>query len=196
MSHDAGAEPWAWSLCHPGAVDDDHRMSAAEPLTLVDVDLFVSAGAPRAAFVRRPSDSGSIPTFDLDRAVLESAGWAIDDSSFRPPARSSLLRPPPHPYALGPTWTGCHCWRADFGGGATGIIDHDWCNENHPPIEGGPPLTSRSPWRWAFSTDSQRAAGRAASPLHAAAFVEALASKSGVTAFVASPPSDGVRAPG
>lgn len=98
-------------------------------MALVDVELFVSSGAPRTAFSERLTDVGSVPMFDLDLGVLRAAGWVIDGTGMRPPEGSSAsVSPPPHPYALGPKWIGENCWRADFGHGLTGIVDHDWCD--------------------------------------------------------------------
>ncbi|MGZ4673036.1 MAG: hypothetical protein ACXV5U_09150 [Ilumatobacteraceae bacterium] len=44
-----------------------------------------------------------------------------------PESSGGYLELLPHPYALGPTWAGGNCWRADFGDEVTGIVDHDWC---------------------------------------------------------------------
>lgn len=182
-------------VCDRCLVDEDVVAAAPELLALVDVELFVSSGAPRAAFVERVSDDRSVPMFNLDRLVLKEAGWAIDGSGPCPPAVGSDLKPAPHPYALGPQWSGVNCWRADFGDEMMGTVDHDWCTEEHEPIVGGVSLASGSPWRWAFSFRNQNIAGRAESPLHAAGIVEALALCFGAAVFELSPTPDDDRSP-
>ena len=92
------------------------------PLALVDVELFVSTGAPRSAFTVRPTEPGPLPSFDVDVTVLLRHGWTLEVSGSRPPLGSDgYLEPPPHPYDLGPRWTGGNCWRADFGNELSGI---------------------------------------------------------------------------
>ncbi len=177
-----------WSSVARTRAVADAQATSSRPMALVDVELFVSSGAPRAAFTVRPTEVGAAPTFDLNRRLLEASGWDVDESALRPPEECSMyLIPPPHPYALGPRWTGVNCWRADFGDEMVGIVDHDWCSEGHEHIDGGPPVASGSPWRWAFFTRTRQVAGRAESPLHAAAVVEAMALKDGSPAFVRSP---------
>ena len=166
------------------------------PLALVDVELFVSSGAPRSAFIVRPAEPGSLPSFELDVAVLRQHGWTIEGSGSRPPeSADGYLVPPPHPYVLGPRWVGGICWRAEFGDEVTGIVDHDWCEQEHERVDGGPPLASGSPWRWAFITRTLSVTGRAENPLHAAAAVEALALDHGWGPFESSPNPEGIRAP-
>ena len=165
------------------------------PLALVDVELFVSSGAPRSAFTVRPTEPGPLPSFDVDVTVLLRHGWTLEVSGSRPPLGSDgYLEPPPHPYDLGPKWTGGNCWRADFGNELSGIVDHDWCEQEHERLDGGPPIASGSPWRWAFTSRTQSVTGRAKSPLHAAAAVEALALEYGAAPFECSPNPHGVRA--
>ena len=56
-------------------------------------------------------------------------------------------------------------------------------------------LRQAAPWRWAFTSRTQSVTGRAQSPLHAAAAVEALALEYGAAPFECSPNPHGVRAP-
>jgi hypothetical protein len=177
-------------------MEDAPETSVVGPMALVDVELFVSSGAPRSAFTVRPTEPGSSPSFDLDVAVLQRHGWTIEASGPQPPEGSGgYLEPPSDPYVLGPKWTGTNCWRANLGDEMTGIVDHNWCEQEHERVDDGPPLASGSPWRWAFITRRLSVTGRAESPLHAAAAVEALALDHGSAPFESSPDPEGIRAP-
>jgi hypothetical protein len=177
-------------------VDDVFETFVVGPLALVDVELYVSSGAPRSAFTVRPTEPGISPSFDMDVAVLQRHHWTVEASGPQPPGGlGGYLEPPSHPYALGPKWTGGNCWRAKFGDDASGIVDHNWCEQSHEPVDGGPPLASGSPWRWTFITTTQRVTGRAESPLHAAIAVEALALEHGSPPFARSPSPEGIRGP-
>jgi len=150
-------------------------------LALVDVELFVSSGAPRWAFTVLPASAWSSPTapaFRADVDALLQAGWQRDDID-RTMQPSSDYEPDlgaPHPYALGPAWVGSNCWRAELMLDdlvVIGLVDHRWADTHSGTCTLGDELVSGSPWRWhAVALDGRAACGRAETPVLAASSAE------------------------
>lgn len=164
----------------------DHREVRNRRLAMVDVEGFVAGGAPRAAFTPEPTLEGSLPFWSIDAEMLRRAGWIVTDTSWQPPPRIGF-EPSPHPYALGPMWTGGNTWHAEFvvaGRIVRCTVDHeliavhrgDGCNP-------GPPIASGSPWRWHITEQQTYRCGRSESPLEAAAAVEASMRAAGADDF-------------
>jgi hypothetical protein len=145
-------------------------------LALVDVELFVLAGAPRAAFtvLADAGASASGPAFRVDDVALVEAGWRRDglDGSLQPSGASRNDPDTPHPFALGSVWIGSGCWRAEFAVGdvvVVGLVDHRWSDSHSEICDLGDELTSKSPWRWHVLTPTGSAVcGRAETPVLAA----------------------------
>lgn len=156
---------------------------------MVDVELFVSSGAPRSAFVFVGTRED--PWWTLDREVLARLGWVFDGNGAAtvPGVADPTI---PHPFDLGPTWTarlGPGRWVAGFrggGGSAHGVVVHEMSLDDvDAACDPGPPLTSESPWRWVI-TDAEGGehCGRAENPVLAALAVEDIALQLGAIAFV------------
>ncbi len=161
------------------------------PLGLIDAVALVEDGAEWTMFAMHFAENG-LPMFEVNIATLRHAGWVIDShgeshSLTPPPSASVSTEPPPSGYSLSRIWEGGNCWQATFGEGVGGVVDHQWCTVDHDEIDAGEPLASKSPWRWLFVSGDQRVAGRAESPLQAAAMVEALARVHGSASFTPSP---------
>lgn len=145
---------------------------------MVDVELFVQGGAPRAAFTPEPTTAGSMPFFSVDVEMLRRAGWVGGSGTgWTPPPRSRHV-PDLHPYGLGPMWAGSTTWHAEFVVGGRTLhctIDHELISVHlRNGCDPGPPLASASPWLWHIAEQQAHHCGRSESPLEAAAAVEEL----------------------
>ncbi len=148
-----------------------------QELPPVDVELFVSSGVPRHAFSVLPADAWlapDVPLFQLAFATLVSLGWAVDadQGTFERPNQHAIDLSVPHPYDLGPSWSGGNSWRASFNTGATeivGLVDPEWAHAHHGACDPGAELDSASPWRWhVLAGDGSSLCGRAETPVLAA----------------------------
>ena len=148
-----------------------------QELAPVDVELFVSSGVPRHAFSVIPADAWlapDAPLFRLAIATLVSLGWAVDEEqgTFEEPDQHEIDLSVPHPYDLGPTWSGANLWRASFGTGSTeivGLVDAEWAEAHRGACDPGAELDSASPWRWhVLAGDGSSVCGRAETPVLAA----------------------------
>ena len=146
-------------------------------LALVDVELFVSSGAPRRAFTVHPRTawwSPTSPAFSVDDDALVQAGWQCDglDGTLHPSRAREPDPEVPHPYALGPAWIGSNCWHAEFMVDDTivsGFVDHRWAGTHLGICELGDEMASDSPWRWhVVAPDGRAVCGRAETPVLAA----------------------------
>ncbi len=148
-----------------------------QELAPVDVELFVSSSVPRHAFSVLPKHAWlapDVPLFRLTFATLVSLGWVVDDEqgTFEGPNQREIDLSVPHPYDLGPSWSGANSWRASFRAGATeivGLVDHEWAHAHHGACDPGAELTSASPWRWhVLAGDRSSVCGRGETPVLAA----------------------------
>jgi hypothetical protein len=157
-------------------------------LALVDVELFVSSGVPRRAFTVLPEVawwSPTVPKFRLSDDTLLGLGWQRDalSGTLQPAAAHEADHEAPHPYALGPVWTGANCWRAEVRIGTlivVGLVDHRWATTHSGTCALGDDLASGSPWRWhVVGLESGAVCGRAETPVQAAFCAEAVLVASG-----------------
>ena len=124
-------------------------------LALVDVELFVSSGVPRYVFTVLPEiawPSPTSPRFRVEHEALLALGWQRDalTGTPQPAAGHEPDLEMPHPYALGPSWTGSNCWRAEFKVGdlfVVGLVDHRWTVAHSGTCVLGSEMASDSPWR-------------------------------------------------
>lgn len=152
-------------------------------LALVDVEGFVGEGVPRHAFVLLPVagwSSTDVPRFRLASSTLVALGWEVDHAAgiMRPPDRPEIELSLPHPYELGPIWSGANCWRAEFRVATTevvGLVDHRWAGRHGGLCEPGEELISGSPWYWhVLRSDAGSVCGRAETPVLAAFAAESV----------------------
>lgn len=166
----------------PCEILDD--VAIEDRLAMVDVELLVDSGAPRSVFELVELGPGWSWRLDID--ALRRLGWKIDEHGMAPPARDRDIRFfSNHPYDMGPAWKGGGRWSATFGVGdrtVHAVVEHEILIDGRDNIDPGPPLASRSPWRWRIDglTDSAQA-GRAESPILAAAAVEMMLISEGTT---------------
>ena len=151
---------------------------------MVDVELLVVSGAPRTAFVLDDQAPGLSWRLDVD--ALRRRGWEIDEHSIvPPPGEDEKQFFSNHPYAMGPAWRGGSRWTATFTVGdrtVNALVTHELLIDGIDNVDPGPPLASGSPWRWRIDRLSDGAhAGRAESPILAAAAVEAMLIANGST---------------
>jgi hypothetical protein len=148
-----------------------------QELAPVDVELLVGSGLPRQAFSVLPAESWlapDVPVFGLAIATLVSLGWTVDEDNgtFEGPDQHEIDLSVPHPYDLGPSWSGTNSWIASFSTGATeivGRVDGEWAHAHHSVCDPGARLDSASPWRWHVLTgDGSSVCGRAETPVLAA----------------------------
>jgi hypothetical protein len=153
---------------------------------MVDVELFVSAGAPRAAFRQESTSDDSESFWSVDADMLQRAGWVLNDDGWQGPLRVGVV-PQPHPYGLGPMWGGSGAWRADFvvnGRTMSCAIDHEALStHSRDECRPGPPLASASPWLWHIADEQTQVCGRSENPLEAATQVESLMRAAGADTF-------------
>ena len=156
-------------------------------LAMVDVELFVSGGAPRDAFVLVPPEpTQTWPRFRVAADRLTRAGWTFGNGGWQPPYHAEVDAGAAHPYDVGPAWEGGNSWRAIFRlllGDVTieAHIDHEWCLED---FEGMPDLPSGSPWCWRIvRLPTAFRCGRAENPVRAAAAIEDILIDAGCDEF-------------
>ena len=158
-----------------------------DELAMVDVELFVSCGTPREAFVLvPPQPTEPWPRFRVVGDRLTRAGWTFGHSGWQPPFTAEADAGAAHPYDVGPAWEGGNSWRAVFHllrGVVTikGHVDHEWCLEG---FEAVPDLPSGSPWCWRIvGLPTGFRCGRAENPVLAAAAVEDILIDAGCHTF-------------
>lgn len=158
-------------------------------LAPVDVELFVSAGVPRHAFSVLPGAdwlAPAVPMFRLASATLVSLGWTVDSDagSFRGSNQHEVDVSVPHPYELGPSWSGANSWRAALSTGTAefvALVDFKWANAHVGTCDPGEELASESPWRWhVLGPNGSSACGRAETPVLAAFAAETVLIEAGV----------------
>lgn len=146
-------------------------------LALIDVEGFVGAGVPRHAFILLPVASWlstEAPMFRLASSTLVALGWEVDRAAgiMGPPDRPEIELALPHPFGLGPIWSGGNCWRAEFRVATTevvGLVNHRWASRHGGICEPGEELISGSPWYWhVLRSDAGSVCGRAETPVLAA----------------------------
>jgi len=147
-------------------------------LAMVDVELFVSGGAPRDALVLVPAEPPRTwPRFWLQSEVLTHAGWRFRGGGWQPPADAEAGVEAVHPYSVGDAWRGGNSWVAEFRllrGDLTveAHVDHEWFLDGFETV---PSLPSGSPWCWRIvGLPTGYRCGRAENPVLAAAAVEAV----------------------
>ncbi|MGH9271559.1 MAG: hypothetical protein ACRDZ2_09820 [Ilumatobacteraceae bacterium] len=151
------------------------------PWVMVDIELAVSGGVLRRVFHLLGHAPGELPTWRLDVEELRRLGWHVDTHTIEPPPGNAADDEsfPNHPYALGPAWRGANRWEAHFpfdaGRDVVAVVTHELLIGENEQVEAGLPLSSASPWVWWIDAlPGGRRAGRAESPVLAAAAVETL----------------------
>ena len=181
----------------PRAASRDHRniygsgVASAAPCGCnadqYDVELFVSSGASRKAFVLVPPEATQTwPTFRVAGDRLARDGWTFGNGGWQPPSNAEVDAGAAHPYDVGPAWEGGNSWLAIFRllrGDVTieAHVDHEWCLEN---FEAVPDLPSGSPWCWRIAgLPTGFMCGRAENPVLAAVAVENILIYAGCDTF-------------
>jgi hypothetical protein len=165
-----------------GVVDNAGR--SFQELALVDVDMFVSSGAPRAAFQQLDHRR-----WRMDVDMLRAAGWTIhaSGSAVGLPIDDPRWLTHAHAWDLGPAWAGGQTWTATFSLPDVAVAIEAWVQPEWSlpdPQAIGRALPSRSPWCWRIhGLPAGRRAGRAELPIFAAAEVERIVLDAGAAPF-------------
>lgn len=166
---------------------DRDAVQSEQLWAMVDVELLVVGGAPREVFHLVEHIPGRLPSWRLDVDALRRLGWTFDGNSISPPPGDDDDTKPfaNHPYALGAAWRGGNRWEATFqlaaGSDVAAVVTHELLIDDRNHADPGPPLRSQSPWVWwIHGLSAGDRAGRAESPVLAAAAAERLLVSQGI----------------